>query len=238
MYKKKNKGITIVSLVIMIILLILLVGILIQSITNTGIFEESNQQAKVTKRTQIEEWLGQQLEETQNITEISDRSEISEEIIKATRQKIFDNIDELKTMGKKVTVEETSTEEDGEQVEIYFYVIVDKDVYKVSLMENGFIGEVGKFRPVLGLRSITETTNSITVQVMTKRNKGGEIKYYIKTEDEEDYTLADTKAETETTYTYTGLEPNKSYIIKIVAIAENKQKVEIIRDVKLKSVTD
>ena len=33
MYKKKNKGITIVSLITMIILLLLLVGISIQSIT-------------------------------------------------------------------------------------------------------------------------------------------------------------------------------------------------------------
>lgn len=239
MYKKKNKGITIVSLIIMIILLLLLVGISIQSITNTGMFEGASQMKKSVKRPYIENWLRQKLNEAQSETNITDATETStksEEIIKATRQKICDNIEELKTMGRKVKIEETSTEEDGEKVEIYFYVIVDGDMYKVSLMENGFVGEKGELLPILQFKSITETDNSITVQIMTKRNEGGKLKYYIKKEDELEYTLKETT--TETTYTFTGLEPNNIYRIKVVAVAKNKLATNITHDIELKSTLE
>lgn len=242
MYKKKNKGITIVSLIIMIILLLLLVGISIQSITNTGMFEGSSQMKKSVKRPYIENWLRQKLNEAQSETNITDTTDTtdtstkSEDIIKATRQKICDNIEELKTMGRNVKIEETSTEEDGEKVEIYFYVIVDGDMYKVSLMENGFVGEKGELLPILQFKSITETDNSITVQIMTKRNEGGKLKYYIKKEDELEYTLKETT--TEATYTFTGLEPNNIYRIKVVAVAKNKLAAHITHDIELKSTLE
>ena len=87
------------------------------------------------------------------------------------------------------------------------------------------------------MESITGTPNSITVTVSTKRNEGGRIEYYIKAEDEKEYGQPVTKAEEEITYTYTGLEQNKKYNIKIVAIAENEQTAEILIDETLGSVT-
>ena len=39
----------------------------------------------------------------------------AEEIIRATRNNVIENIDDLKKMGKDVTIGETSTEEDGER---------------------------------------------------------------------------------------------------------------------------
>ena len=227
---KQSKGITLVALVITIILMLLLAGISIQAMTGTGIFESAKRAELENKRAQVSEYLNLKLLTQQMLNSTGS----AEQIIKATREDVNKNISELKEIGKEVTVEETSTEEDGEEVEIYFYVIVDKDVYKVSLKGVEFIGEQGKFPPIIKIESATSTTNSITVKVKTWRNQGGKIKYYIKTENEEKYTEKETT--TEETYTYTELEQNKTYSIKIEAIAENKQTAEVTKDITVGSV--
>ena len=228
---KQEKAITLVAMVITIILLLILAGISIQAITNTGLFEAAGQAKKEAKRAQVVEWLNLKLIEEQTYNPIG----TSEQIIKATKLRVDNNKSELEKIGKTVIVEETKTEE-GEQVDIYFYVQVDKDVFKVEIKGSQFIGEAGKFPPIIKLESVTSTTNSITVTVSTKRNEGGNIEYYIKSEDEEKYTLKETT--TDENYTYTGLEQNKNYSIKIVAIAENKQTAEVTKDVLLGSVTN
>ena len=230
--RKSQRGITLVALVITIILLLILAGISIQSITNTGLFEAAGRAKKEAERAQVVEWLNLKLIEEQTYNPVG----TSEQIIKATKLRVDNNKSELEKIGKTVIVEETTTEEDGEQVDIYFYVQVDKDVYKVDIKGAQFIGEAGKFPPIIKLESVTNTTNSITVQVSTKRNEGGKIEYYIKKEDESKYTLKETTADE--SYTYTGLEQNKNYSIKIVAIAENKQTAEVTKDILVGSVPD
>ena len=224
---KQSKGITLVALVITIILMLILAGISIQAMTGTGIFESAKRAELENKRAQVSEYLNLKLLTQQMLNSTGS----AEKIIKATREDVNKNISELKEIGKEVTVEETSTEEDGEEVEIYFYVIVDKDVYKVSLKGVEFIGEQGKFPPIIKIESATSTTNSITVKVKTWRNQGGKIKYYIKAENEEKYTEKETT--TEETYTYTELEQNKTYSIKIEVIAENKQTAEVTKEIKV-----
>ena len=61
----KNKGITLIALVITIIVLLILSGITIQGLTNTGIFENANKAKLETKRSQIKEWLSLNLMEAQ-----------------------------------------------------------------------------------------------------------------------------------------------------------------------------
>ena len=229
---KQEKAITLVAMVITIILLLILAGISIQAITNTGLFEAAGQAKKEAKRAQVVEWLNLKLIEEQTYNPVG----TSEQIIKATKLRVDNNKSELEKIGKTVIVEETTTEEDGEQVDIYFYVQVDKDVYKVDIKGAQFIGEAGKFPPIIKLESVTSTTNSITVTVSTKRNEGGNIEYYIKSEDEEKYTLKETTEDE--SYQFTGLEQNKNYSIKMVAIAENKQTAEVTKDVLLGSVTN
>ena len=234
----QNRGITIISLVVTIILLLILAGISIQAITNTGLFETAGRAKKEAKRAQVVEWLNLKLVEKQSESPTGK----TEDIIKATRESINKNIEELKTIGKEIIVEDTNTEEDGEKVDIYFYVQVDKDVYKVELKGVQFIGEAGKFPPIIKIESVTTTTNSITVKVSTKRNEGGKIEYYIKAEGEKDYKKIKEEKTKENAdnleYTYTGLEQNKKYSIKIEAIAENKQKVEVIKEeIQVGSVT-
>ena len=185
MKKKENKGITLIALVITIIILLILAGISIRALTHTGVFQNAKQAEIENKRAQITEYLKLKLINEQTNNPFGS----AEEIITATREDTLNKINELKKMGNDVTVEEVSKEEDNKEVDVYFYVIVDKDVYKVELDDVTFIGEQGEFLPVIKLKSISNTTNTITVKVTTKRNQGGKLEYYIKSEDEEEYKL-------------------------------------------------
>ena len=82
---KKQKGITLVALVITIILLLILSGITIQSITNKGIISN-------TKRAELENKRGQ-IAETLQVRLITEQSNNpfgnSEEIISATRESVI-----------------------------------------------------------------------------------------------------------------------------------------------------
>ena len=103
---ERQRGITILALVITIILLLILSGITIQAITNKGIISN-------TKRAELENKRGQ-IAETLQVRLITEQSNNpfgnSEEIISATRESVIKNIDEIKQFGKDVTVEEISKE--------------------------------------------------------------------------------------------------------------------------------
>ena len=222
MLRKENKGITLVALVITIIILLILTTISIQALTNTGLFESANKAKLETKRGQISETLGLKtmLEQSNN------PGGTAEEIITATRNNVIQNKNELEKIGKDVNIEDISTEEDGEKVDVYFYVVVDKDVYKVDMSGSKFIGELGKLLPTIKIKNLTNTTNSITIEVKTSRNEGGKVEYYIKGEDEDKYELKETKAD-DSEYTYGDLIQGKKYNIKVIAKAENGQTAEV-----------
>ena len=233
MYENRSKGITLVALVITIIILLILSTISIQALTHTGLFASVNKAKLETKRSQIAEWLGLRLLEEQ----MKNPSGTAEEIITETRNSVIENKNELLNMGKEVNIEDTSIEEDGEQVDIYFYVIVDKDVYKVDMVGARFIGEQGKMLPVIKLESLTSTTNSIKIKVRTSRNQGGKLEYYIKAEEDKNYTLKQTK-EDDSEYIFEELEQNKKYNIKVIAKAENGQQAELTVEKTTGNVTE
>ena len=232
---KQSKGITLIALVITIIIILILAGIAIQALTNTGLFTQASRAKKETQRAQVTEWLNLKLIEEQ----MNKPTGTAEEIIEATRA-ASDGNTELSKMGKDVVVDtNTSTIEDGEQVEVYFYVQVDEDVYKVDMTGAKFIGEKGKFPPVIIVENITNTTNSITIKVKTSRNEEGKIEFYIKKEGEAEYTSKYTAEGEEAKgleYKFENLEQNKNYNIKIVATAKNGQVKEYTKDVTLGSV--
>ena len=231
--RKTARGITIVSLVVTIILLLILSTVSIQGITQTGLFEKANMAKLENKRGQITEWLNLKLYETQS----ENYNKTAREIIELTRQNVEKDKSQLEKMGKNVNIDsEISTEEDGEQVGPYFYVIVDKDIYKVSMEEQKFIGEDGKLLPVIKLISISNTSNSITVKIRTSRNEGGKLKYYIKEYDASDYTLV--KESEDETYTYEGLKQGIKYSVKIVAENANKLTSEVVGEQTTGTVID
>ena len=220
--RKEARGITLVALVITIIILLILATISIQALTQTGLFESANKAKLENKRGQISETLElkEMLEQSNNPTGTA------EEIITATRNNVIQNKSELEKIGKDVNIEDISTEEDGEKADVYFYVVVDKDVYKVDMSGSKFIGELGKLLPTIKIKNLTNTTNSITIEVKTSRNEGGKIEYYIKAEDEDKYELKETKTD-DSEYTYGDLIQGKKYNIKVIAKAENGQTAEV-----------
>ena len=215
----KNKGITLIALVITIIVLLILSGITIQGLTNTGIFENANKAKLETKRSQIKEWLSLNLMEAQT----TNYNKTDSEILEIARKKT-DSSEELKKLGKSITVDgEISTEEDGQTVPPYFDVIVDNDMYKVSMEEQEFIGEVGKIVPSVDF-SATTTSKSITLKIITKRNQGGTVECYIKGENDSNYGTA--QKATDNQYTFDNLEQGKKYTVKVVVTSGNGQKAE------------
>ena len=108
--KNRSNGITLVSLVITIVILLILATISIQSLMHTGLFESANRAKLETKRGQITEWLGLRLLEGQ----MKNPTGTAEEVIIATRNSVIENKNELLKIGKEVSIEDTSIEEDGE----------------------------------------------------------------------------------------------------------------------------
>ena len=217
--RKTGRGITLIALVITIIILLILATISIQSLTNTGLFESANKAKLETKRSQIKEWLSLNLMEVQTTS----YNKTDAEIIEIARQKA-ENSEELKKLGKTVNVDgEISTEEDGQTVPPYFNVIVDNDMYKSSMEEQEFIGEVGKIVPSVDF-SATTTSKSITLKITTKRSQGGTVECYIKGENDSNYGTA--QKATDNQYTFDNLEQGKKYKIKVVVTSGNGQKAE------------
>ena len=224
--KSTERGITIVSLVVTIILLLILSGISIQGITHTGIFDSTKKAKLEAKRAQIEEWLSLKVIEEQNNYPTGK----ADKIIPIVREDVIENINELQNIGKveEKDITETSTEENLQTVDTYFYVTVDEDVYKVDLNEQKFIGEVGKLPPAIRLDNISSDTSTITVKVSTQNNQGGKIEYYIKSEEESIYVKKDTlDSETSQEYIYKDLIQNKKYSVKMVAISKGKQTAQV-----------
>ena len=217
--RKTGRGITLVALVVTIIILLILATISIQALTNTGIFENANKAKLETKRSQIKEWLSLNLMEVQTTS----YNKTDAEIIEIARQKA-ENSEELKKLGKTVNVDgEISTEEDGQTVPPYFNVIVDNDMYKSSMEEQEFIGEVGKIVPSVDFNATT-TSKSIALKITTKRSQGGTVECYIKGENDSNYGTA--QKVTNNQYTFDNLEQGKKYKIKVVVTSGNGQKAE------------
>ena len=229
---KNKKGITLVALVITIIILLILAGISIQAITHIGMFAKAKQAELENKRAQVSEYLRLKLINEQ----INNPFGSAEEIITATRNNVIENIEDLKKIGKEVTIGEISTEEEFKQVEVYFYVTVDGDLYKVELKGVSFVGKIDEMNPAIKIAKITNTTSTITVEVTTARNEGGKLEYYVKSEDEEEYKLIETKEEEK--YTYKGLEQGKKYNVKIIAVAKNNKTAEVVGEQTTGSIVD
>ena len=158
---KNSSGITIVSLVVIIILLLILAGISLQALTNTGLIENANRAKTETKRAQVEEWLNLKLMEVQSGKPMGS----AEEITNLTRQNVLRNRAELESVGKNISIKEVVSENIGNMVDTYFYVQVDKDIYKVDAKNAKFLGEEGKILP--SIEDISYTPSDTSWKVTT-----------------------------------------------------------------------
>lgn len=80
----KEKGITLIALVITIIIILILAGISISALSGKGIFENANRAKLNTKRAQIEEWLKLKVMEEQT----NNPTGTSKDIIGAVRNNV------------------------------------------------------------------------------------------------------------------------------------------------------
>lgn len=236
---KNNKGITIIALVVTIIVLLILSSISISYVINkNGIIDNVNNNKENAEIKSIESKL--QAESTsfniQNNGKLNLGKYISkvEEIGDWTVADNDDGEDEI---------------DDDVKENVREIVVNDKYVFETKLDSEGikieYLGKKGELGPRIIWHTYTSvydpTTNEydITLNVVTRRNKGGTIQYWIKESGEKEY--QDKGKSTENTYTFKNLYNNKKYTIKVIAEKDNKQSAPYIIDIdmdKLPELTD
>ena len=218
---KEKNGITMVALVVTIVVLLILSTITIQGITHTGLFSSAEKAKLDHKRA----YIATTLETKLKISQSEQIRGTDEEIIKATYEDVKNDLDEIKKVGgKDIEVGEVTSEEREGKTEWFFEVKVDGDVYKVALDGSDYLGKENELSPLIQIKTVKSTTNTISVSVTTKRNEGGKVEYYIKEKAASKFTLAKTTDQNE--YTYTGLKQDTTFVIKAIAIGKNGKEKE------------
>lgn len=198
---KKNRGITLIALVITIVITVILAGVAINlTVGENGV---------ITK--------AQRAKEQQKIAEIQEKLELEKAnvVLNGNNRITLENyLEQL----KKVGIIDDEDIQPGENDSIKL-VTVDNYVFSF-IEENGNVtvkyeGKTGNILPTIKeIQIVKTTTNSIAVRVTAKRVNGGDYKYYIKdVEKGEDYSLKQTSKSEE--YTFIELEQNKEYKVKV-----------------------
>ena len=218
-FLNKKSGITMVALVVTIVVLLILASISIQGITRTGIFRAAEDTKLEHKRAAIATTLQTKLK----INQTEQIRGTDEEIVKATYEDVKNDLEEIKKAGgKDIEVSEVTSEEKDGKTEWFFEVKVDGDVYKVGLDGSDYLGKEDELSPVIQIKVVKTTTNTIAVTATTRRNEGGKIEYYIKEKGSTNFNLVETTDQNE--FTYTKLKQDTTFVVKAVAIGKNGQK--------------
>ena len=94
----------------------------------------------------------------------------------ATYEDVKNDLEEIKKAGgKDIEVSEVTSEEKDGKTEWFFEVKVDGDVYKVGLDGSDYLGKEDELSPVIQIKVVKTTTNTIAVTATTRRNEGGKI---------------------------------------------------------------
>ena len=208
-----------VALVVTIVVLLILASISIQGITRTGIFRAAEDTKLEHKRAAIATTLQTKLK----INQTEQIRGTDEEIIRETYEDVKNDLEEIKKAGgKDIEVSEVTSEEKDGKTEWFFEVKVDGDVYKVGLDGSDYLGKEDELSPVIQIKVVKTTTNTIAVTATTRRNEGGKIEYYIKEKGSTNFNLVETTDQNE--FTYTKLKQDTTFVVKAVAIGKNGQK--------------
>ena len=199
----KEKGITLIALVITIIVLLILAGVSISMI--------SSQDGILNKTTDAKEKMNnaEKLEQVKLavMASYNDEGQIDYGKLKTELNKI-----------KKITpiTEEITS----------LPFVVDIDGNKIQIKSNGTVGEYKDLN--ISLKVLSTESDKISVQANVEGKGNITYKYYIKTETETDDKYVLKHEGKETTYEYTSLIAAESYSIKVEAIDENESKGEKI----------
>jgi len=182
---KSPAGITLIALVVTIIVLLILAGIAISlTVGNNGLFTRADKAKEEHKKVQIIEYLDMKLLEEQSIH----YEEGNKKIIEATRENVYNNKKDLEQIGKEVDVREVQENEE----DAYFYVVVDKGVYKVELAGTKYLGkQTGEEIDIeedIEFEYDAKEWSAGPVKVSIKVNRNmGDAKLLYKQEDEEEW---------------------------------------------------
>ena len=210
---KETAGITMIALVITIIVLLILAAISVTTLTGENGILTRAQEAKIaTEKAAIEEQL--------RLAQLSAKTQAMGGPIK-----IQDVLDELDKAG--VDYEVIEGEDGGTTIIIdgeYIYDIIEKE----GDVDFEPQGTVDKLLPRIDILETSMEGSTIKVKVATKRNEEGTLEFYIKEENETDYTKKETveQAPEEYEYLFEEIDVTKVYQIKVVAIAKNGERKE------------
>ena len=181
MLKNKNKGITLIALVITIIILLILAGISISALTNQGLFKNAKTAQKETEKAEAEQ--GQRLNEYED--EINKYLENEDENTKAFKEKV----------GKVLSTTDNTELKDAKNNKIVvpagFKIIngattVDKGIVIEDVTETATKGSQFVWVPVGTITKADGTTATITLGRYDFNSTTGKESAYSSTYVEED----------------------------------------------------
>ena len=212
--KANQKGITLIALVVTIVVLLVLAGITISLVfSENGVINKAQEANENTQIAQVREQL-----------ELAKGPEYIEGNGKYNPDSYFKRIEAEGIIGNK----DTDVIDNGDGT--YEVTTTSGYIFKITLVpskdnvEDIQIEHIGKVDgPRIRNLTVSKTTNSITVEVETANAEGATYTYYYKKDGEVDWKKAvEIK---EKTYTFSGLESNVIYNIK-VRVEKDKKAVE------------
>ena len=223
--EKNNQGITLIALVVTIVVMLILAGITIQTTLGEGGIINLANEAK----------------EQQLIASYKDRIGIvgiNWSLNKAlddsvTVDGLWQDMQDAKIINNKETDVE-KVDDNGN------YIITVPEGYKFQIhineyddVEIDYIGKEDELLPYINeITVISQTTNSVELQVSVSRLNGGTLNYYYKEKSEPDENYQLIKGDTtELTVNITGLTEKTTYEIKVEASNENgttEKEIEVL----------
>ena len=211
----KNKGITLVALVITIVILIILATISINEIFGeNGLITSAQKGRKEQEKAEARERLTLVLADA--YTEKITTTEMTEEefLEKHLEEFVYEREKDAEIFN-----------EDGQDL-----ISLNGHVFELdrSVPQLGeWIGEKGNLLPAIrSIKVTSKTDTSATIEVTTARGEGTKFRYAIKKADEGDESYTQVTEKSENTNEFTGLENTGAYTIY-------KAKVELLKDGKV-----
>ena len=211
--KIRNKGITLIALVVTIIIMLILAGVVIYSvITDGGLFDRAESAT-----------LTYDVERAKEEIELVKANVLIDNKGKINKDDFFDGLIEEGIVGSKDDIVDNG---DG----TYDVTTKDDYVFEIEIKEDGnveieYVGEKDKTGPrIRGFNVLSKDSNSIEVEVKVDGGEGAEYTYLYKKANEEEYIEAE-KGKDILTYKYEGLSQKETYNIKVI-IENSKGKDE------------
>ena len=221
--RKTEKAITLIALVLTVIVLLILAGISISLITGkTKILDNAKMAKKQAK-----------IGELQEVLDLGKSDYIIKDYDKGISiDKFMDYLDEKDIIDKSTDVDLVEGNENAR------YVTMEKEyVFLVEIestqIKNTYAGTVEELKPAIIVKEISNTTNKINLKIETQRNINGNLQYWFKEKNEDDYQLIKEGINENTKECeFKDLNQKTDYCIKIVATNKNNIKSELIIDRK------